>query len=944
MIQTQCRTRHLPDRCFRGHFLLTRVCLIATFGFVGALAPGNLAADDLQSPPTSESGALTPEQEKFFESKIRPVLIKECYGCHSNKAGNVRGGLRLDTQALTHIGGSSGPAIVPGDVEESLLYNAINHEDWVMPPNRKLSQEVINDFRDWILMGAPDPRVTKVAEVQSSITEDDIEEAKSTFWAYQKPRAHEPPLTNDSTWAKTDIDQFILSKLEAHGVAPAEDAASHTVLRRLCFDLVGLPPTPQQLEAFNRAWNRDPDAAIEEAVEQLIAQEQFGERWGRHWLDVARYAESTGREVNTTYPHAWRYRDYVIDAFNSDKPFNEFVQEQIAGDLLPVESDEEWSEHLVATTFLAMGSKNLNEQNRIQFAMDQVDEQIDATTRVFMGMSVACARCHDHKFDAIPQTDYYALAGVFANMTTYYGNPPSKYGTVPLPQRRQVSSLIRLPIQDETPIGKSYSAEEIQQLEEQMIDLRQELSQLRGRDEQSGGNALQARLRILNQMATVSDKLAVVDSDGTPISYTMGVQERKQPRDARFLVRGEIDQAGELVPRGFPQVLCHDPVSIEGKESGRLQLARWIGSDENSLTARVMVNRVWKHLIGQGIVTSTENFGVTGSAPSHPELLDYLAIRFVESGWSVKTLVREITRSRVYRIASEYRADYHELDPDNALVWRANPKRLEAEAIRDAMLSISGELDLGRPLGSFVAEAGYVRVRNGVLGDPRESMRAMAGQAARAAMAEAASEMRQSMLQSRRGRFGGQRANRQPMTDQQNSGQRSNSPRNLGRRDIGLSVGESMRERVIANALSQAEKQLDREDANYRSVYLPVVRDELPRSLEVFDFADASTVTGVRETSSTANQALYMLNNAFVMNQSAEFARRLAETSTNSRQRLDQAFLLAFGRSPTLQERSAASEFVRTFSRVDGNRGDSGEVLQAFCQSLFASAEFRIID
>ena len=288
------------------------------------------------SAAVSGADPLTREETSFFESKIRPVLIAECYGCHSNKSGNAKGGLRLDTRQLSLIGGSSGPAVVPGDPESSLLLGAIMHEDFVMPPKRKLPESVIADFRQWIEMGAPDPRETEVVEIKSTIGEEDIERARETFWAYQPPVRHPLPEVESSDWARTDIDHFILAGLERSGLAPPADAKPHQVLRRLCFDLIGLPPTPQQIEYFTALWKQDPDNAISHVVDQLLEKDQFGERWGRHWLDVARYAESTGREVNMTYPHAWRYRDYVIDSFNDDKPFDRFVQEQIAGDLLPV--------------------------------------------------------------------------------------------------------------------------------------------------------------------------------------------------------------------------------------------------------------------------------------------------------------------------------------------------------------------------------------------------------------------------------------------------------------------------------------------------------------------------------------------------------------------------------------------------------------------------------
>ncbi|WP_404310336.1 PSD1 and planctomycete cytochrome C domain-containing protein [Neorhodopirellula lusitana] len=881
--------------------------------------------------------ALTPDELKFFETKIRPVLIRECYGCHSNQSGNVRGGLRLDTKELTAIGGSSGPAIVPGDLEESWLYNAIIHEDFVMPPKRKLPQNVIDDFKQWIEMGAPDPRVNQVVEIQATISDDDIQSAQESFWAYQPPVKPTPPTVENASWPRTDIDRFVLARLEESSLEPAGDADSLMVLRRLCFDLTGLPPSPEQIEYFSSKWKLNPEAAIAFVVDRLLEKEQFGERWGRHWLDVVRFAESTGREVNVTFPHAWRYRDYVIDAFNNDKPFNELVQEQIAGDLLPAPTDEEWTEHLIATTFLAMGPKNVNEQNRVQFQADLVDEQIDVTTRVFLGMSVACARCHDHKFDAIPQVDYYALAGVFSNTETYFGNPPSEYGSFATAQAKRTSSLIRLPIEDPNPFDKKYSASELSSLKEQIEGKMRELVETR-RNVTSGqnaggdaGNALRQRLRIQNELNELSAKLSVVDDQGRPRSYCMGVQERGSPTNARLLVRGEIDQPAQTVTRGFPQVLCSTPVSISPKKGGRLELARWIGSDENPLTARVMVNRVWQYMIGQGLVTSTENFGVTGQPPSHPELLDYLASRFVESGWSVKSLVRDIATSRSYRMKSTFNVDYHEFDPDNALLWRANPRRLDAEAIRDAMLAVSGQLDLERPRASVVAEAGYTRVRDGALGNPREIAQ------------RTLESMRQAGPAMGGSRTGGGNSG---------GGMDSGNPR---RRSFGQNQAGGLSQRgrrgnsrqanavTLRELLSKSQNQLDMEDANFRSVYLPIVRDEVPRSLDVFDFADASTVSGTRESSQTANQSLYMMNNPFVIRVSDAFADRVVGEHKRLPDQVAYAFELAYGRSPTSSERQASFRFLKS---VGGGREPSAnsKTFSAFCQSLFASAEFRFVD
>ena len=565
---------------------------------------------------------LPSEQTKFFESKIRPVLVRECYGCHSNQVGQVKGGLWLDDREGMRTGGDSGAAIVPGNLDDSLLWNAINHEDYRMPPGKRLSHEILADFRQWIEMGAPDPRTRTQTNVKTSITEDDIRVGRS-FWAFTTP---ELPTVPDlgSDWARTDIDRFILAKLQANDLQPNPDTDPQTILRRLTFDLIGLPPTPEQIHWLESRWQEDPISALEQIVDSLLAKPEFGERWGRHWLDVARYAESTGKEQNLTYPHAWRYRDYVIDSFNADKPYDRFVQEQIAGDLLPIKSDEDWAANLVATGFLAIGPKTLTEQNARQFELDLIDEQLDVTTRVMLGVSVACARCHDHKFDPIPQTDYYALAGIFRSMTTHYGTFDSN-------QNRRPSNLLILPVEDPNPFDKKISKNQLAQWNSQLKAKRQELRelQLQRRQERSNPNLNTAERRSsvasFNRTSTeigiLESKINSYDEDGNPYSYCMGVQEAERPVNARLLERGEFNKPAQEVSRGFPQVLCDQSAQIKNDSSGRLEFARWVGSEANPLTARVMVNRVWLHMMGSGIVRSPENFGATGMRLPIPSCL-----------------------------------------------------------------------------------------------------------------------------------------------------------------------------------------------------------------------------------------------------------------------------------------------------------------------------------
>ncbi|MFG0261393.1 MAG: DUF1549 domain-containing protein, partial [Novipirellula sp. JB048] len=543
---------------------------------------------------------LTPAQRDFFEAKIRPVLVKECYGCHSTQTGNAKGGLRLDTKELTEIGGNSGAAIVPGNLAESWLYNAITHQDFTMPPKRKLSESVIGDFRTWIEMGAPDPRTTPPAVLKSQITDDDIARAKAEFWAYQPPRKSVAPAVQNRDWSRSFIDLFVLAELEAASMTPAADAAPHAILRRLCFDLTGLPPSLSQLAWFETHYREDPDQAIASIVDQLLDTPQFGERWGRHWFDVVRYAESNGREVNTTFPHAWRYRDYVIDALNEDKPYDRFLQEQLAGDLLPADSDAQWAEQLIATGFLAIGPKSLAERNPTQFMADLIDEQIDTTTRAMLGTSVACARCHDHKFDPIPQTDYYALAGIFHNTIAYYGTPASKYGNIRGLQNRHASNLLRLPIEDPNEFDRRFTPAELAALNAEFEETIEGLLEARRNRRQNGASnniAVRNFIRLQNKAEVLSSIVGGVDRAGNPVSYCMGVQAVDQPSDVRVLVRGEVAEPGQVVPRGFPRVLTEQPAVIPAQSSGRLELAQWIGSRDNPLTARVMVNRIWQHLI-----------------------------------------------------------------------------------------------------------------------------------------------------------------------------------------------------------------------------------------------------------------------------------------------------------------------------------------------------------
>ena len=707
--------------------------------------------------------------------------------------------------------------------------------------------------------------VAAVAAVAAGI---DIE-AGRRHWAFVAPVAAAPPAVRDAAWPRSDIDRFLLASMEGAGVRPVADADRSTLIRRLSFDLTGLPPTPEEVRAFVA----DPSpAAVEALVDRLLASPRFGETWARHWLDVARYAESNGKEFNAPYPHAWRYRDWCIEAFRADKPFDAFVREQIAGDLLrpdPARQDgpRAQAERIVATGFLAIGPKGLNAQNPRQFHLDLIDEQIDVVSQALLGLTVACARCHDHTFDPITQRDYYALAGIFLSSEPLYG-------TYPQQQNNHPSTLIELDRQAGLPAAvASLPPADLARLDAELrsLDEASAAAERQARDAVRDGGGrpdvtLVQRARVARDRATGarSDRDLYRD-DGSPRTLVMGVLDRPQPRDAHLLVRGDVDQAGAVVPRGLVEVLCaaDEPRKIAAG-SGRLDLAFWIASRDNPLTARVMANRVWLELMGQGIVATPDNFGAMGIPPTHPELLDHLAVGFMEDGWSVKRLVRRIVLSRAYQLASTPDAANHAVDPDNRLRWRMDRRRLDAEAIRDAMLAVSGTLDERPVSGSPVA-----RIR----------------------------EDRQGMI------------------------------------------------RLLTETRTRPSRS--------RSIYLPIVRDQIPDALAVFDFPDASLVCGQRDTTNVPAQGLFLLNNPEVIDLAEAFARRLAAGPGTPRERLARGHEIALSRPPRPEELAAIAAFWDGFPGVVAAGGPDGRrrgmdperlAVVAYCQALFATAEFRHLE
>jgi len=641
----------------------------------------------------------------FFENKIRPVLVHQCYKCHSGDVAKAKGHFVLDTHDGLRKGGDSGEVISPRHPEKSLLIEAIKYQGLEMPPGEKLSDELIADFEKWVEMGAPDPRVGKAAKAKNKI---DLAEARR-YWAFKHPVASPSPSVQNQAWPLTDIDRHILARLERENLKPAGDAELTTLIRRLTFDLTGLPPSPEEIDAFV---NDSSPGGLSRVVDRLLDSPRFGERWGRHWLDVVRYAESTGKERNLPYRYAWRYRDYVIDSFNADKPYDKFIVEQLAGDLIrPNPKDRNHRELMIATSFLAIGPKSAATKNGEQLQMDVIDDQIDVTGRAFLGITIACARCHDHKFDPIPQTDYYAIAGIFHSTDTFSGIKPG---------RKTVAEERLLQLPEDRKSAKPELSKEEKEHRQEIASVQGQLENLHAIQKMAGknkanpngakgkkaagGNKVDMR-DLREEIKKLEDRLDELEGESTASkNLTMGVREGV-PSNIPLLVRGELKEKGPEVPRGVLTVLkTAQTAHFDERRSGRLELANWIADKSNPLTARVMVNRVWAHLFGEGLVDTVDNFGALGDEPSHPELLDLLAVQFMQQRWSVKKLIRSMVLSHVYQLSSDHDDENYEKDPGDKFLWRMPRRRLDAEEIRDAMLMASGQLDLERPEGSPVMD------------------------------------------------------------------------------------------------------------------------------------------------------------------------------------------------------------------------------------------------
>lgn len=649
----------------------------------------------LASPVSAAEPKLDAKGVEFFETKIRPVLVQQCYECHSASSAKLKGGLRLDTRAGIVAGGDSGEVVVPGKPEASLLIEVMKDSgDQQMPPapKSKLPAHVVADFEKWITMGAPDPRT----DTGGGFKRLGLEESKS-FWSF-KPLAKPAVPQADAGWARTDIDRFVRAKLDEQKLTPAGNADRATLARRLYFDIIGLPPSPEQLAEF--VSDKSPDA-VEKLTDRLLASPQFGERWGRYWLDLARYAESNGNVDNLPFPSAWRFRDYVIASVNADKPYDQFIREQVAGDEL------EWNaDAITATGFYRLGLWDDEPADRELAIFDGFDDLVTVTGQGFLGMTLNCARCHDHKVDPIPQTDYYQMVAFFRDIRPFSDtrgvNSSNNATDITPPEKRKVyeqelkdrdaaikelerqmrpienAAIKKMPPEDQLKVDDGKREEVVRQVPKY----------LEGKEKGDYSRLVDRRRQLLNRPVPSQE-------------FTLSVNNcNPNPPPVHLLARGNPRAPAAEVKPAFPTVLGVPAPAIPSpkpgaKTSGRRSvLADWLASKSNPLTARVMVNRVWQYHFGRGIVPTANDFGKLGEQPSHPELLDWLASDFADNGWTLKRLHKLIMTSNVYQQTAKANDAGLAKDPANVLLWRFNMRRLAAEEVRDAILFVSGSLNM----------------------------------------------------------------------------------------------------------------------------------------------------------------------------------------------------------------------------------------------------------
>jgi len=788
----------------------------------------------------SPSGTI----DTVFQERIFPVFDRNCLVCHG---GSVqRAGLDLRSKQSLLRGSGNGPVLRPGNAQQSLLYQLITHQkEPAMPMGGKLGRDEVAAIAAWINGLSPHEALPETAKHSAPVREpgSPITDQDRQFWSFLKPLRPAIPRTQTKNWGRNEIDAFVLQTLERKGLKPSSPAEPATLLRRAYFDLIGLPPSPEEVEAFLN--DRSPEA-LERVVDRLLASPHYGERWGRHWLDLARYADSGGFEFDVDRPHAWRYRDYVIRSFNDDKPYDRFIQEQLAGDELQSGNPET----LIATGFCRNGPTVDNASNE-QTRVDELDDIVATTSSVFMGLTVGCARCHDHKYDPLPQKDYYRLQAIFLSSQKTERLLGTDNEQAAVKQRNQELDKQIAPLKEkiadiEKPVRKSLLEEKVERFtrlsqqagalaNKDAVEYQKELTARFERDVKLQPEEIEAGLLPAEREARRALMKEVEKLNQTrpkPPAAAMAITNREgKPPQGFLLKRGDYRQKGEAVSPGFLSVLSPAAGDIatqtgEGSAGARSQLAHWLTAPDHPLTARVAANRIWQYHFGKGLVGTASDFGVNGERPSHPELLDWLATEFAARRWSMKSMHRLIMTSSTYRQSSRWDSEAAKADPENRLLWRFSPRRIEAENVRDSILMASSSLN--REMGG---PGIYPRIDRAVIGTGS--------------------------------------TNKWPLDVQEGPA--------TWRRSVYI--------------------------FQKRSVVLPL--------LEVFDCPDSTVSSPLRSASTIAPQALALLNNSFVLEQSRRFARRVVEEAATTRtDRTHRAFQIALGRRPTARELAWSIDFL----------------------------------
>ena len=907
--------------------------------------------------------AQRPDPAEYFEKNVRPILAKSCQACHNPRVKTA--GLDLSTAEGFQAGGQSGPLISAGNPGDSRLLQVISYDERLkMPPTGKLKDDEIAVLTSWVKMGAPWPGAAAASRSRPDPPANtrQFTDQEKNFWAFRPIKDPALPSVRDTAWIQSPVDRFILARLEEKGLKPAPPADKQTLLRRATYDLTGLPPTEQEIRDFLAD---DSPGAFRKVVDRLLASPRYGERWGRHWLDVARYADSTGNDEDHRYPYAWRYRDYVIDAFNSDMPYDQFVREQIAGDLMPGSDPDGINRRgIIATGLLALGPKAIAQQDKKKMLYDVYDEQIDVVSKAFLGLTVACARCHDHKFDPILTRDYYSLAAIFAS-TRSFKDPEThvskllfrplapkevyekyqahqdkmnqkkleiedvadqereryvrtliphladymlaarggasaasgldnavlekwiKYLKAADPAEPHLEQWFKAKPDAVAAVAREYQKRFEQQFESWSAELakwrersRKMLAEMNmppppkpqfdpGKDlffhevyiRNNGPFAVPEREQEKIFSAQIRERLAALRLEQAELKKTTPPEpemacavEEGQAVAQQVFIRGDYNSLGERAPKAFPAILSKPGESAEGVGSGRLKLAEWLTRPDHPLTARVMANRIWQWHFVEGIVRTPDNFGKMGERPAHPELFDWLALRFIESGWSIKAMHRTMMLSSAYQMSGVISSQNNTADPENRLLSRFPRRRLAVEEIRDGLLAIDGSLDT--TMGGTLQTG-----------------------------------------------FG---------TDGENSSGR-------------LSISPEKERR--------------------RMVYLPLRCANLPTLLNLFDFGDAVTPSGKRPNTNVAPQALFMMNSQFVADRSLTLSRMLLEAADlTPAARIERAHLRILNRRPSAEEVDLGLTYVSNFQKKFPGASAERDAWQSLCRLLIASNDFIYVD